>query len=137
MDGCTRYQEKYDDSSVCVGQVLRPIMLRNPIPARLLKGKEMKILNLNDGNGLEIGTEDEDIDNFGVQKSVLIKNPAGDTINGFPAVLATGYSYNLHIMYAIDWDHFMAIPPYHGEETDKAMVLRFNYTEIRELFEIK
>lgn len=77
------------------------------------------------------------ITDFGVLVSEKIKNPMKDTINGFAGIVATGYVYNIHFNEGIDWDHFMLLPSYVSEPTDAKIALRFNYTETRELFEIK
>jgi len=54
----------------------------------------------------------------------------------FAGVLATDYVYNLHFGQGIDWDHFMLWPSYISEPKDKTTILRFNYTENREVYDV-
>lgn len=65
-----------------------------------------------------------------------IKNPNKDIKDGFTTVLATGYTYNIHWNEGIDFSHALVIPSYLTELKDLTTILRFNYTENRELFDI-
>lgn len=66
-----------------------------------------------------------------------IKNKNKDMAHAFASVLASGYAYNIHFKEGIDWDHLLLIPAVYTSESDKTIVLRFNYTKQRELFDIK
>ena len=52
-------------------------------------------------------------------------------------ILATGYTYNIHFEHGnVDWDHIFIQPSYKSEPTDKPLIIRFNHTEIREVYDI-
>ena len=41
------------------------------------------------------------------------------------------------IIHAINWNHMLIVPDENALDTDPSIILRFNYTLQRELFEIK
>ena len=43
----------------------------------------------------------------------------------------------MHWNLGIDFDHTMLMPSYYAEATDPPIILRFNYTENRELYDMK
>jgi hypothetical protein len=62
---------------------------------------------------------------------------SSDIEDSVVGTFATGEVYNLHWRYGIDF-RFMGIQPTPlWKESDKSVVIRFNYTETREKFEIK
>ena len=87
----------------------------------------MKILNLKTPNTF----------NYGNSTSIGIMNPALDGKFSYSAIFAVGYSYNIHWGLGVNWDHMMLQPDYLTEITDPPIILRFNYSIQRELFEIK
>jgi len=92
------------------------------------------MFNLNDNTK---DFESATIDDFGVTNMLKIKNkPHLDGKMMFAGVLATDFVYNLHFGQGIDWDHFMLWPSYISELTDKTTILRFNYTENREVYDV-
>jgi hypothetical protein len=136
VPGCISETNKYSmKTTICSNIKLRPIMMRNPMPIDEFKAMELKILNLNI-NSNSIG-ELEDPTEFGVINTELIKNKPADLLYGWGPVFAEDYTYNVHFRFGIDWDHLMLVPSSYSDATDKGIVLRFNYTENRELFEIK
>ena len=59
-----------------------------------------------------------------------------DTKDSSAVILPTGYTFNMHFERGnVDWDHMFIMTSYLSESTDKPIVLRFNYTETRELYE--
>jgi hypothetical protein len=59
-----------------------------------------------------------------------------DHINAFSYFLPTDYTFNIHWNYGIDFSHLMVWPSYLSEPTDKTTILKFNYTENRETYDI-
>lgn len=48
----------------------------------------------------------------------------------------TGKTYNIHWLDGLDWDKIVIHPTYSWKKDDKPVVLRFNYSDNRELFEV-
>lgn len=44
--------------------------------------------------------------------------------------------YNVHFLEGIDFDHMLLVPTLETKSTDKAFILRFNYSENRELYDM-
>ena len=97
----------------------------------------MKVINLNDDSVNPSLLNETNIANWTISRDEDIMNSAGDVVGGNAIVLATNYVYNLHWSTGIDWDHALLVPSPYANETDNTIILRFNYTEVRELFEIK
>lgn len=121
-------------------------MLRNLIPFDEFKGMNIKIFTVvdNDTWGL-VGDADSYLKTglistgkgFDGATQEEIKNPNKDAAWSYPALLATNYMYNIHFKEGLDWDHMLMQPSYEAEATDAPIVIRLNYTEVRELFEIE
>ena len=62
---------------------------------------------------------------------------SGDLPESVAAVFATGYTYNVHWRYGIDFTSFSVQPTNFWPDTDLSVVFRFNYTTAREKFEVK
>lgn len=124
----------YDNSVVCTGVDLRGYLFRNPIPLDNFKSIPVKVFNLNGANTNVTAAAEA---NFGSLLPVLIKNPEKDAIFSNALVLPTDYVFNIHFKEGVDWSHLLVQTSYYSTPTDKTTVLRFNYTEQRELFEIK
>ncbi len=60
-----------------------------------------------------------------------------DGIQSNVVILPTNFFYNIHWSSGIDWDNAMLVPSPYAQETDNSIIFRFNYTEVRELFEMK
>jgi len=50
--------------------------------------------------------------------------------------LATGYTYNIHFNFGIDFEHIAIRPSSYFTPNDLGIVLRFNYTAVRESFSV-
>ena len=66
-----------------------------------------------------------------------IKNPDDDSSFAFAGIFPTNYVYNIHFGGGVDWLHLLLVPSLSYDIADKSLILRFNYTEQRELYEIK
>lgn len=131
--GCIRKDVGWNDSLLCK-TLLRGFRLGNPENLNLLLGMQMRIFNLNDALK---PWDNSVIEDYGISNSVKIKNkPNFDGKNHFAGVVAPDYVYNLHFGEGIDWSHFLLFPSYISEPTDKTTILRFNYTEIRETYDV-
>jgi len=72
---------------------------------------------------------------FGSQ--VMMAVGSGDGSNSFVTVLATNYMYNMHWRYGIDFKHILITSSrYYNDVNDKNIIVRFNHTEPRELWEL-
>lgn len=61
----------------------------------------------------------------------------GDYSNAFAVVFATNYSYNIHWREGVDFSHIAVESAPHWTESDLPIVLKFNYSATRELFDVK
>ena len=64
---------------------------------------------------------------------IIIKS--GDIKNSWAMPFLSGRYYNVHWKWGLDFDH-MAIAPSRLWDENDGTVLRFNYTDARELFEL-
>lgn len=122
----------YDDSVWCDDTVqLRSVMFRNAIPSEMYRGLDIRILR--------IPTIDYNISlanetNF--TSVAMIKNKF-DTLYAWDLPFVTGYIYNIHWQNGnLDWTHMNFYPTPVWKPEDKGLVFRFNYTDIREDYDI-
>ena len=66
---------------------------------------------------------------------MIIIKKSKDIKNSFAMPFATNHFYNVHWKWGIDFDHVAIAPSRLWNEGD-GLVLRFNYTDQRELFEV-
>lgn len=59
-----------------------------------------------------------------------------DTKKAFAVPVVTGYIYNMHWKEGIDWTHFSIDSSQWWEENENPVVLRFNHTDNREMWDI-
>lgn len=124
--------DKWDDSVYCDQTVtMRGILFTNAIPKIDFNAIDMKAKLLADPyeNVTDV-VEDE----FSVEHMVIIKKSL-DIKNSWAMPFATGNYYNAHWKWGLDFMH-MAVAPSRLWEDDEGIVLRFNYTDYREIFQI-
>lgn len=66
-----------------------------------------------------------------------IYNTAQDYANAFAVVFATNYVYNVHFREGQDFSHIALESSPHWTDSDKPVIIRFNYSATRELFDVK
>jgi len=132
---CVHHSGDSHDNSVICSVPVRTATLVNFQPKQQFELQEMKILNMNEANA--VMGENEDLSMWGSSEGLDIMNHGKDGKGGMAAPYITGYMYNIHWGEGIDWDHALLVPSLYAEESDPPVILRFNYTEVRELFEIK
>ena len=110
---------------------MRGILFTNAIPKIDFNAIDMKAKLLADPyeNVTDV-VEDE----FSVEHMVIIKKSL-DIKNSWAMPFATGNYYNAHWKWGLDFMH-MAVAPSRLWEDDEGIVLRFNYTDYREIFQI-
>lgn len=59
-----------------------------------------------------------------------------DFKDAYAYIFATDYVYNVHWNLGIDFSHNLVFPSYLSEDTDKTIILRYNYTENREVYDV-
>ncbi len=97
----------------------------------------MRVLNLNESPPVSI-TDVGIQSKYSILPSFIIKEkPNFDGKFDFVSIFPTGYVFNLHFYTGIDWKHLLLSPSEFTESADKSIILRFNYSETRELFDIK
>lgn len=96
----------------------------------------IKIFDLNNPDGLTPAAAAND-SYFGLTRQMFIINPTLDAIYSYAAILPTGRVISIHFKEGVDWTHMFIVPSYYATPEDKTTVLRFNYTDQRELYEIK
>lgn len=66
---------------------------------------------------------------------MIIIKKSNDKKNSWAMPFATGFYYNVHWKWGIDFTH-MALAPSRLWDANDGVVLRFNYSDHRELFQI-
>lgn len=122
----------YDDSIICNSNVrIRPIMFRNLRPQEAFRALEIKAYRIPDYN---FNLSLSDPLNF---TRVVMYKIFVDTPYTWDLPFVTGYSYNIHWQDgSLDFTHMNIYPTNYWSPDDKGVVLRFNYSEIREDFNI-
>jgi len=118
----------YDDSIFCDDTVqIRPVMFRNPIPNEMYRGLEIRAIRIpNIKYNLSLANDT----NF--TRVVMLKIKI-DTMYTWDLPFVTGYIYNIHWQNGnLDWTHMNFYPTPVWKASDKGVVFRFNYTDIRE-----
>lgn len=92
---------------------------------------KIKIYKLNDPFESILSYPEED---FTVENEVVIKK-SKDIKKSWAFPFATGHYYNVHWKEGIDFTHVAVVGSRLWEE-DEAAILRFNYTDERELFQV-
>lgn len=131
-------QDKYDGAIICKVQ-LRAVKFSNFEKKVTFEGITMKTLDITHNNFTR-----SDVDNgttplaekFGETQMKLIKNSNSAGKGQHIAVVAAGYVWNFHWMFGIDFSHLMiGTTPFHKLD-DPTIVVRFNYSQTREMFDI-
>ena len=107
---------------------MRSILFTNAIPRSDFNGIDIKVIRLTDAME-DISTRPEE--DFSEELMVIIKS--GDIKNSWAMPFISGDIYNVHWKWGIDFTHLAIAPNPHWGDTDK-VILRFNYTDARELF---
>ena len=132
LSGCYETGLSWDDSLLCDNtQKLKAILITNMDPWNFFKATRIKVIRLT--------TPEEDISSnpesdFSVEEEVEIMNT--DLPNSWAMPFALGYYYNVHWRHGIDFSHMSIAPSRLFSQNENGVVLRFNYTDTRELFEI-
>lgn len=119
----------YDDSIVCNNSVqIRSVMFRNPIPNEIYRALDIRVLRIpNTSYNLSLVANNS---NF---TSVVMYKIFVDTQYTWDLAFVTGYIYNIHWQNGnLDWTHMNFYPTPVWKPTDKGVVFRFNYTDLRE-----
>ena len=117
----------YGNSIFCNESVeIRSLMFRNPAPIEMYRVLEIRILRI---PSLTYNMSLENEANF--TQSMITKST--DTSNSWDLAFVTGYIYNIHWHLGnLDWTHMNFYPSPVWKPEDKGIVLRFNYSDIRE-----
>lgn len=122
----------WDNSTFCDETiVLRGILFTNAIPKIDFNAIDIKAILLDDPF--------EDIslrpgEDFSDEYMIIIKKSL-DIKNSWAMPFVTNQIYNIHWKWGIDFTH-LAIAPSRLWDVDDGVVLRFNYSDARELFDI-
>ena len=132
--GCeSRLTPQWNDTVVCdaAQAQIRSILFNKIMPYEDFKGLNMKVFRLNPTESNFAAVHDNQ-DAF--EEAYEMKIKSGDIVESVASIFATGEMYNLHWRYGIDFK-FMGIQPSpYWTEDDKSVVLRFNYTAVREKY---
>lgn len=120
----------YDHSIVCEPSVsIRPIMFRNPQPNEAFRGFEIKAVKLNNAND-NISLISNEVFTTVVMYKIFV-----DTKYTWSLPFVTGYAYNIHFQDGnLDFTHLNVYPTSYWRPEDKGVVLRFNYSEVKDDF---
>jgi len=66
----------------------------------------------------------------------LIKNREKEGKEMFASTYATNYVYNVHWRFGIDFMHMLVAPSSYYDPSFDSIVLRFNHSDVRELYEV-
>ena len=122
----------YDSSIICNNNVqIRPIMFRNLRPQEAFRGLEIRVYRIPDFNyNLSLAN----VSNF---TKVVMYKIFVDTMYTWALPFVTGYIYNVHWQDgSLDFTHLNLYPTNYWKNTDKGVVLRFNYSDTREDFNV-
>ena len=122
----------YDSSILCNGNVqIRPIMFRNLRPQEAFRALEIGAYRIID---LNYNLSSSNLNNF---SKVVMYKIFVDTMYTWALPFVTGYSYNIHWQDGnLDFTHINLYPTNYWRVSDKGVVLRFNYSETREDFNV-
>ena len=123
-------QQVYDDSIICNADVqIRPIMFRNFEPNEAFRALEIRTIRLpSEEYNLSLASES----NF---TKVVMYKIFVDTKYTWALPFVTGYQYNIHFQNGnLDFTHMNVYPTNYWQPNDKGVVLRFNYSEIKDEF---
>lgn len=126
--------EQWDNSMICdmASVTIRDFFLNNPQPERDFSGLDMRVFRMGmPGEDLTSVLEDA----FTQEWMIKIKK-SKDLKNSFATPLATGFTYNVHWRMGLNWEHLAVQPSQFFTEADKGYVIKFNYTDNREYFDI-
>ncbi len=128
---CRLADETWDNAVVCTNKTqLRSVMFKSLQPYELFFGVDMRVLRLGDGFDLNQSKEE----NFTIAKMQKI---FVDTPDAWGWTFATGYQYNIHWLSGLDFIKMTMIPAPNFLATDRPLLIRVNYSDIREEFDIK
>ena len=128
----TMENDKWDNSVWCDETVsMRSILFTNAMPDINFNVIDIRV------NLLSTPTDDISAiteDQFSAEPEIIIKK-SKDIKNSWAMPFISGRYYNVHWKWGVDFEH-LAIAPSRLWNTTDGVVLRFNYTDARELFEI-
>ena len=128
---CQLADDSWDTAVVCNNKTqLRSVLFKNLQPYELFFGVDMRVLRLGDRFDLNQST----LDNFTVAKMQKI---FVDTPDAWGWTFATGYQYNIHWLSGLDFVKLTMIPSPNFLVTDRPVIIRVNYTDYREEYNIK
>ena len=124
----------YDSSIICDSRVqIRPIMFRNLRPQEAFRGLELRVLRIPDLK-YNMSLSLTSLSNF---TRVYMEKIFVDTMYTWALPFVTGYKYNVHWQDgALDFTHMNLYPTPYWRNVDKGVVLRFNYSETREDYNV-
>ena len=122
----------WNDSVWCDQDVtLRGLLFTNANPKQTFNGLDFKVFLLSDPMQ-DISAETED--QFSKEIEIIIKK-SKDIPKSWAMPFATNKYYNVHWKWGVDFTH-VSLAPSRLWDSNDGIVLRFNYTDDRELFEI-
>ena len=126
-------QQVYDNSIICNSNVqIRPVLFRSAQPDEMFRGLEIRAFKLPNSDFNLTGASDA---NF--SRVVMEKILSGDHYHAWALPFVTGYLYNIHFQDGnLDFTHMNVYPTNYWKPTDKGIVLRFNYSEIEDDFNV-
>ena len=128
---CRLADESWDDAVICTNKTqLRSVMFNNLQPKELFFGVDMRVLRLGD----KFDLNQSNLGNFSIAKMQKI---FVDTPDAWGWTFATGYQYNIHWLSGLDFIKLSMLPAPNFLITDRPIVIRVNYSDFREEFDIK
>lgn len=127
---------KWDNSIYCdQSVVLRSILFTNGIPEIDFNAIDIRVKLLTDPyQNITDGVLFPE-DTYSKELMIIIKKMSMDIKKSWAMPFASGYHYNVHWKWGIDFTHMALAPSRLWTEND-GVVLRFNYSDARELYQI-
>jgi hypothetical protein len=125
----------WDDSIYCDQTItLRGILFTNAIPVLEFSAVDIRVRLL--GNAYDdFASQTLTDDDFSKESMIVIKPKSKDIPKSWAMPFATGQYYNVHWKWGLDYTHVAIFPSRLWTDQD-GVVLRFNYTDQRELYMI-
>jgi hypothetical protein len=132
---CHNITSLWDNSVYCDDtQTLRGILFTNAVPTLDLSAIDIRVRLLSDPYE-NFKNETLTNSNYSLEPMIVIKKMSMDIPHSWAMPFATGNYYNIHWKWGVDFTHLSIAPSRLWSETD-GVVLRFNYSDYRELYEI-
>jgi hypothetical protein len=126
---CYNVVNLWDNSSFCNENItLRSLLYTNADPYSDFVGQTIRTFKMN-----SLSDPDKPI-TYDIQPQITIKR-SHDIKNSWAFPYAVGYNYHTHFQYGIDFLHLSLAPSQYWLDNE-AIVLKFNYTDQRELYKI-